>query len=129
MNKNRNQSFEDYLSVEAEIIELSDAITGMTEDTKSIVTGIDQEIKLLQQEGDGKLNELEAKKNEIIDAINEKIGLLVQTKKQVVDEYEQKITPISEKLEKEVYPRKNTLYLELMGIPNVKLPEPNNIKN
>ena len=127
--KSRNQNFEQYLLVEAEIIELSDAITGITKQTESIVIGIDQEVKLLQQEGDRKLGELEVKKNEIIDAINEKISLLIETKKQVMTEYEQKINPISEKLEKDVYPRKNELYLQLMGIPNVKLPEPNNIKN
>lgn len=127
--KSRNQNFEQYLLVESEIIEVNDAITRMTEDTQNIVQTIDQEIELMKQEGNGKLGELEKQKNEIIRTINEKIDLLVSTRKQVMEEFEAKVEPIYDKLTKELHPRKNLLYLELMGIPNVKLPEPNNIKN
>lgn len=126
---NRNKMFEEYLSVEAELIEIQDAITGMTEQTQMIVQTLDQEIELLKKEGDGKLSELEKQKNEIISTINQKIDLIVKSKQDIMKDYNEKINPIYDNLEKEIYPRKNKLYLELMGIPNVPLPEKNKIVN
>lgn len=126
---NRNTKLEEFLLVEAEIIEIQDAINGMTQEVDVFMKEKDIEIKSIYAAGNLKLEELDRQKEIIISEGTEKVKEIEALKKDAVDQLNERLSPIYEKMEKEIFPKKNDLYLYLMGIPKVLLPKNAKINN
>lgn len=120
---NRNQKLEEFLELEAEIIEIQDGISGMTVEVDAFVKQKDIEIKAIYDAGNARLDELDKQKQDIINEGTARVKEIEAQKKDAVDQLNAKVSPIYEKMEKEIFPKKNELYLSLMGIPQVILPK------
>ena len=64
---NRNQKLEEFLQLEAEIIEIQDGITGMTSEVDAFIKQKEIEIKAIYDAGNLKLDELDKQKQAIIE--------------------------------------------------------------
>lgn len=125
---NRNLKLEEFLEVEAEIIEIQDAINSMTQEVDAFMNEKNLEIKSVYADGNDRLAELDKQKEAIVSEGNAKVQEIEALKKDAVNQLNEKLAPIYEKMEKEMFPKKNDLYLYLMGIPKVVLPN-SKIKN
>ena len=119
---NRNLKLEKLFEVETEIMEIQDAIHGMTQEVDDFVKEKDAEIKAIYDDGNRQLQELDDRKKAIVDKGEGLINEIQALKNDAINQLNEKLAPIYEKLEKEIHPKKNDLILYLMGIPKVTLP-------